>query len=426
MIVTDLFFKLFASFITFGKVEVRFTLQPHQSKIYQAIGSQDGPSVILELRDPAILRRITLNPQLAIPEAYMDGQLTLIDTSLDAFIIFLFHNKQQYDERPVGRLLHALATLFQCFHSKIPKAKAKRNVAHHYDLSSELYELFLDKRKQYSCAYFETETDTLDQAQIQKIARLGAKLRLKDNASVLDIGCGWGELAYALTALKKNISVHGITLSENQLAYAKTHVTSRKDRPQVQFSLQDYRDETGLYDHIVSVGMLEHVGKNSYGRFFDIVSQCLKEDGCAVIHTIGKRRACPTTTPFITKYIFPGGYIPTLADLSHELAKRDLHIADIEAMHNHYALTLRHWKERCREAKQMLISLNDERFYRMWQFYLTSCEYFFRLDEGVVYQIQLIKKRDDTPSTRGYILTKEQEYVKKLWQQNNHFGKQSN
>ncbi|MGC6517126.1 MAG: class I SAM-dependent methyltransferase [Candidatus Puniceispirillaceae bacterium] len=412
-----LFFKIFTQFIQYGEMKITFQNAKQYPHTLTATGAMTGKSVAICLQNLSDLRKITLNPELAIPEAFMDGRLTLHETTLDDFIIFLFHNRKIFAKTPVGRLMGLVKRWKARLSTAIKRKAAKQNVAHHYDLTDALYACFLDNRRQYSCAYYESETDSLELAQHQKIARIGAKLRLKAGAQVLDIGCGWGELAYGLSALEKNIHVHGITLSDNQIDYAINEVAKRDKTPNLSFSLQDYRDETGHYDNIVSVGMLEHVGRKAYDRYFSVVDHCLNEDGTALIHTIGKRRAELSTNRFIDKYIFPGGYLPTLSDLATSLAKYDLHIADVECLHTHYAQTLKHWRERCEANKDKLISLYDERFYRMWLFYLISCEHFFRLDEGVVYQIQLIKKRSVKPSTRDYIKAKEQIYLKKLWQQ---------
>ncbi|MGC6530088.1 MAG: class I SAM-dependent methyltransferase [Candidatus Puniceispirillaceae bacterium] len=414
-------FRIFSSFITCGSLQIKLATPSVFSESLYKKGTKDGPDVTIQLQDLSDLRKITLTPQLAIPEAYMTGRLTLIDTSLEDFMIFLFCNKQSYHNTLIGRIEHHLSDMLALLKGKIARGRAKKNVAHHYDLTDALYECFLGETRQYSCAYFKEDSDDIDLAQRQKMAHIAAKLKLKDGGQILDIGCGWGELAYHLSLLKEKLSVKGITLSENQLAYCNRHIIPRAQN--LQFELKDYRDEKGHYDHIVSVGMLEHVGRQSYQQFFDQISHCLKQDGTALIHTIGKRRACRTTTPFIRKYIFPGGYIPTLADLSNALAKTDLHIGDIECLHNHYAQTLRHWRMACEAKKETLINLYDEEFYRMWRFYLASCEYFFRLDEGVVYQIQLFKTRDKTPNIRDYIALKEQDYLEILCQ-TNHFGKQ--
>ncbi len=419
---SPIMFRILSSIISHGVLEISFQNDQKGPPLI-ATGRKKGPQVTLQLENKQVLKELTLRPELGFPETYMDGRLRLVDTSIDDFIIFLFLNKIQLSKTRFGKMMGGICHVSAFFNGAIKKRAAKANVAHHYDLTDTLYALFLDERRQYSCAYYRTEDDTLDQAQRQKIARLGAKLRLKKDSHILDIGCGWGELAFGLSTLEKGLQVHGITLSENQFDYATNHVAKRPDKPSISFALQDYRDEQGRYDNIISVGMLEHVGRKSFDAYFKMVDRCLLDEGTAVIHTIGKRRACPVTSPFITKYIFPGGYIPTLADLSKSLAKTDLHIADIECMHNHYAETLLAWRTRCVAQKERLIALYDEHFYRMWLFYLVSCEYFFRLDEGVVYQIQLIKTRDTKPSTRDYIAKTEKAYLKKLCQQNSPFGK---
>lgn len=420
---SSIYFTLLAKFISHGCLSISFENARNQTKRLIAQGTHEGPYVQICLNDESVLRKIALNPELGFPETYMDEQLKLKDTSLDDFIIFLFSNKQHLASTAFGKITLKIGNLKARLSHVINRGAAKKNVAHHYDLTDALYACFLDERRQYSCAYYASASDTIDQAQRNKIARLAAKLRIHEGAQILDIGCGWGELAYGLSALEKNVRVHGITLSENQIAYAKNTVQKRIDGDRLSFALQDYRDETNRYDNIISVGMLEHVGRKSFLDYFQMVSRCLKEDGTAVIHTIGKRQACLFTAPFITKYIFPGGYIPTLADLTHALSKTDLHIADVECLHNHYAETLHAWRMRCEAHKAQLVACYDERFYRMWLFYLTACEYYFRLDEGVVYQIQLIKRRDNAPSSRAYIQDKAEIYLKKLCQQKSHFGK---
>ena len=416
-------FKILSSFISHGQLEISFQNAPVGSRPFVTKGRHKGPHICLYLPSSRVLQFLITHPEIAFPECYMDRRIILRNTSIDDFIIFLFLNKQQFAKSRIGKFIQFLQRVKGHFRGVTRRRAARANVAHHYDLTDELYALFLDDRRQYSCAYFRSETDSINLAQNQKIARLGAKLRLKKNAHILDIGCGWGELAYGLSALESGLHIHGITLSKNQLAYARETVATRPDTPSISFSYRDYRDETDLYDHIVSVGMLEHVGSQSFKTYFKKIDSCLKEDGTAVIHTIGKRNICPTTSPFITKYIFPGGYIPTMADIGSALETTQLHIADIEAMHNHYAETLLAWRKKCEAQKDKIIALYDKKFYRMWLFYLVSCEYFFRLDEGVVYQIQLIKKRDKSPSTRDYIAKNEKLYLSRLCQQTSHFGK---
>lgn len=412
-------FRLFAGYIHFGSLEVRLRGQ----KTVSASGEQAGPQIIISLSNHKLLYRFLINAELAIPEAYMDGELRLINTSLDEFLVFLIRNKQHYNHHRLRRLIYQIRGVITWLKGRIKHKKAKANVAHHYDLTDRVYQSFLDDRRQYSCAYFR-DGDDLDQAQRRKISRLATKLRLKKGGRLLDIGCGWGELAYALYTLEDTLDIKGITLSENQLHYALRMVQIRKADENLELALQDYRDEQGCYDHIISVGMLEHVGFHSYQDYFTVIDKCLNDTGTAVIHTIGKQSAHYAGSPFIEKYIFPGGYLPTLGELGDAIAKTNLHIIDVEAMHNHYAETLRHWRDRFCEQKAEMVALYDERFFRMWNFYLAGCEYYFRLDEGVVYQIQLSKNREQKPSNRDYIAQFEQRYLEQLCNHHDHSGKQ--
>ena len=417
---TPFIFQLFARLIHKGQLSLCIGIFD-RDQAWTASGKEEGQTVNITLSSQGDLWPMIFRPEMGIAEAYMDGRLCLADTSIDDFIIFLFDNKQALSVTKFGRFFNYIVQIKAFLKSAIGRRMAQRNVSHHYDIKDDLYELFLDHRRQYSCGYFLSPHDDIHTAQIQKIARIAAKLKLKDGAQILDIGCGWGELSYALSTLENNIFTHGITLSKNQWDYACKKVASRAPS-QVHFSLQDYRDEHQKYDHIVSVGMIEHVGHKALNDYCKVISRCLEETGIALLHFIGKRRASKGHSPFINKYIFPGGYIPTLADMTSALSKTDLHITDVECWHNHYAETLRQWRLRCETHKEHIISTFDERFWRMWLFYLVSCEYFFRLDEGVVYQIQLAKTRDVTPSTRYYIAEKEKRYTKKLWQQNKLFG----
>ena len=301
----SLIFRLFANFIHYGSLEVRLRGQ----KSMRATGRENGPQIIISLSSYNLLYRFLINAELAIPEAYMDGDLRLINGSLDDFLTLLLLNKQHYKKSRLQTVIYSVRGIVIWLKGRIKRGKAKANVAHHYDLTDRLYQSFLDERRQYSCAYFR-EGDGLEQAQRRKIARLAAKLRLNRNAHVLDIGCGWGELAYALHSLDESLRIKGITLSENQLSYAQKMAQKRQAENQLGFALQDYRDETGKYDHIISVGMLEHVGFHSYQDYFNLINKCLKEDGTVVIHTIGKQSAHYSGSPFIEKYIFQVAICP--------------------------------------------------------------------------------------------------------------------
>ncbi len=280
--------------------------------------------------------------------------------------------------------------------------KSKENVSHHYDISDDLYDLFLDPKRQYSCAYFKNETDSLETAQNNKIQHIIKKLNIKPNQKVLDIGCGWGSLAIDI-AKSANCEVTGITLSENQFNYCKKKAKELNLENQLDFKLIDYRELNEKFDRIVSVGMFEHVGRKFYRKFFSQVEKLLKDDGVSLIHTIGSVNPPRDPHPWITKYIFPGGYTPSLSEVSPHIEKSGLIVSDIEVLRLHYMHTLRHWKENCIKNKEKIIQMFDERFFRMWEFYLAGCEMAFKWGDQVVYQFQLTKNYSSVPVTRDYI-----------------------
>ena len=283
------------------------------------------------------------------------------------------------------------------------------NVAHHYDLSDELYNLFLDSKKQYSCAYFKNENDSLEDAQNNKIQHIIKKLNIQPNQKILDIGCGWGSLAIDI-AKSTNCEVLGITLSENQYAYCVKKVKELNMENQVKFKLTDYRELNEKFDRIVSVGMFEHVGRKFYKKFFKQIEKLLTDSGVCLIHTIGSVNPPSDPHPWVTKYIFPGGYTPSLSEVATPVEKAGLIISDIEVLKLHYSHTLRHWKENCIRNRALIIKMFDERFFRMWEFYLTGCEIAFKWGDQVVYQLQLTKSYTSTPITRDYIY---QQYIDK-------------
>ena len=276
------------------------------------------------------------------------------------------------------------------------------NVAHHYDLSDELYDLFLDPKKQYSCAYFKDENDTLEEAQNNKIQHIIKKLNIQPNQKILDIGCGWGSLAIDI-AKSVNCEVTGITLSENQYDYCVKKAKKLNMENQVRFKLIDYRELNEKFDRIVSVGMFEHVGRKFYKKFFKQIEKLLTDSGVSLIHTIGSVNPPRDPHPWVTKYIFPGGHTPSLSEVTTPVEKAGLIISDIEVLKLHYSHTLRHWKENCIKNKAQIIEMYDERFFRMWEFYLTGCEIAFKWGDQVVYQLQLTKSYTSTPTTRDYI-----------------------
>jgi len=276
------------------------------------------------------------------------------------------------------------------------------NVAHHYDLSDNLYDLFLDPKRQYSCGYYKNENNSLQTAQNNKIQHIIKKLNIQPNQKILDIGCGWGSLAIDI-AKSTNCEVTGITLSENQFDYCVKKTKELNLENQVKLKLIDYRELNEKFDRIVSIGMFEHVGRKFYRKFFKKVEKLLNDDGIALIHTIGSVNPPRDPHPWITKYIFPGGYTPSLSEVIMPIEKAGLIVSDIEVLKLHYVYTLRHWKENCIKNKEKIIEMFDERFFRMWEFYLSGCEIAFRWGDQVVYQFQLTKNYTSTPITRDYI-----------------------
>jgi cyclopropane-fatty-acyl-phospholipid synthase len=286
------------------------------------------------------------------------------------------------------------------------RSRSRNNVAHHYDLDARLYRLFLDGDQQYSCAYFETDDESLDDAQLAKKRHLAAKLRIKPGAPVLDIGCGWGGLALYLAEMA-NAKVTGITLSQEQFKRAQERAMERGKTNEATFRLIDYRDVEGKFDRIVSVGMFEHVGVGFYDTFFEQCAKLLADDGIAVLHTIGRSGPPSITNPWIAKYIFPGGYIPALSEVLPAIQRSGLIVSDVEVLQLHYAETLKAWRERFLAHRDEVLRLYDQRFLRMWEFYLACSEMAFRAGDMVVFQIQLAKHKGVTPATRDYIVQEE-------------------
>src|SRR5437762_928699 len=360
-----------------------------------------GPSATIRLCDPSLHWKLVLRPRLYVPEAYMDGTLTIEEGSLYDFLELLVSNDTAHPNE-LMRLGRAAARLGRRMYQLNPVWRARRNVAHHYDLSDQLYELFLDRDRQYSCAYFRTPEDDLDTAQENKKRHIGAKLLLRPGQKVLDIGSGWGGLALYLAG-ECDVEVTGLTLSEEQLKVAQRRAAVAGLSDRVHFHLRDYREERGEYDRIVSVGIVAHVGVNQYGVFFDKLNALLKPDGVALLHSIGRMDGPGTTNPWIRKYIFPGGYCPALSEVVPIAERRRLWITDIEVLRLHYAETLRAWRVRFEHNREQIRTLYDERFCRMWETYHVGAELSFRNEGMLVFQLQLSKTVDTVPLTRDYI-----------------------
>ena len=362
---------------------------------------QDSPRVTVRLHRLDLPLRLLINPSLTLGEAYMNGEWTIEEGTLRDFLFVVSSNLTALDEAPLARLRTKLGRLTHVLRP-IRKAKAKANVAHHYDLSSGLYEMFLDEDWQYSCAYFGEDCDTLEDAQAAKRSHIAKKLLPQPGHRVLDIGCGWGGLAIEL-AQNCDAQVTGITLSEEQHRRAGVRAREQGVDDRAAFKLADYREIDEQFDRIVSVGMFEHVGAASFGTFFQAIKQNLAPRGIAVVHSIGRMEPPGGRDPWIDKYIFPDGYVPALSETLAAIERSGLWVTDIEILRLHYAETLRHWYERFQERRAAAHALYDERFCRMWEYYLAACEMMFRNGTLMVFQVQLAKERDAVPLTRDYL-----------------------
>ena len=379
-----------------------FVLIDANSKKY-IIGSPDkSKPLTLKLLNKNLHYKLLINPDLYFGEAYMDGSLVIENGSISEFLELAFQNIGRGEINSFGYILKKIKGTFRYLTNFNFVKRSKENVAHHYDISDDLYEIFLDSKRQYSCGYFKNDDDTLETAQQNKINHIIKKLNIKSNQKVLDIGCGWGHLAIEI-AKQSKCEVTGITLSENQHRYAKAKAKEYNLENQVQFKLCDYRNLKEKFDRVVSVGMFEHVGRKFYKTFFKQVNQLLKHNGLALIHTIGSINEPRDPQPWISKYIFPGGYTPSMSEVVGPIEKSGLIISDLEVLRMHYAHTLKNWKERCITNKSKITSMFDEKFFRMWEFYLASCEMVFKWGDQVVFQFQLTKDLTTAPNTRDYI-----------------------
>ena len=363
--------------------------------------SREKP-ISLKLLDQKLMQKLLLYPDLYFGEAYMDGSLVIENGNITEFLDLAFKNIGRGNINSYGAVIKKLRGTYRYLTSFNKIAKSKENVAHHYDISEKLYDLFLDENRQYSCAYFKNENDTLEQAQNNKIHHIIKKLNIRPNQKVLDIGSGWGTLALAI-AKETQASVTGITLSENQFEYSKNKVKEMNLSNKVDFKLIDYRQLNEKFDRVVSVGMFEHVGRKFYRTYFNKVFKLLNERGIALIHTIGSSMPPRDPQPWIQKYIFPGGYTPSLSEVANPIENSGLIVSDIEVLRMHYAHTLRNWKERFLSKKDIVLDMFDEKFFRMWEFYLASCEMAFKWGDQVVFQFQLSKDNSSVPNTRDYI-----------------------
>ncbi len=368
-----------------------------------SVGDGTGDPVEVHIENYRALLAIIAHPELKLGEAYMDGRLRMVRGSIADFLELIL--SQTHHEYPLlfEKMVEWAQYVVRRFAQFNPRGRSRKNVAHHYDLDGRLYALFLDSDRQYSCAYFEKPGQNLDDAQVAKKRHLAAKLLLdRPGLSILDIGCGWGGLGLYLAELT-GARVTGVTLSAEQHATARMRAAERNLGARADFRLEDYRDVRGTFDRIVSVGMFEHVGVNHYDRYFRRITELLKEDGVALVHAIGRFNPPTTTSSWIKKYIFPGGYIPALSEVFPAIQRSGMVVTDVEILRFHYAETLLAWRKRFLAHREEVVAMYDERFVRMFEFYFAASEMSFRHRGLMIFQIQLARRQDAVPLTRDYI-----------------------
>jgi cyclopropane-fatty-acyl-phospholipid synthase len=393
--------KFLEQFIVEGAIEVTSAADDRYM-----IGEASGTAPAIRFADGAAEFRLLSNPALALGELFMEGRVVVTRGSIYDVLALAMRNLALQPSTRLLRMREGLRVALRRFHQRNSEHRSRRNVAHHYDLDGHLYELFLDADRQYSCAYFEHPGQSLDEAQLAKKRHIAAKLLVEPGHRVLDIGSGWGGLALYL-ADRCGAEVTGITLSEEQLGVARARAQQDGLTEAVDFLLRDYRAVTDRFDRIVSVGMFEHVGVGYYDAFFAKVSELLTDNGVMLLHSIGSIGGPSATNPWIAKYIFPGGYTPALSEVLPAIERAGLIVTDVEILRLHYAETLRAWREYFLARRQEVEALYDERFCRMWEFYLAACEAGFRHGGLMVFQIQLAKRLDVVPLTREYIAHRE-------------------
>jgi cyclopropane-fatty-acyl-phospholipid synthase len=366
-------------------------------------GDRTGEAVHVRFNTAHAERAAAMHPTLGVPEAYMDGEIDILEGDVLGFLRIAYTNMGMEGINPsLTRITEALRVAIRGLQQVNTASRARRNVQRHYDLSGEMYKLFLDADLQYSCAYFERPDMTIEEAQLAKKRHIAAKLKMKPGQSVLDIGCGWGGMALYL-ARNFDAEVLGVTLSTEQHAVATERARTEGLDRHVHFEIKDYRALTERFDRIVSVGMFEHVGVNYYKAFFEKCATLLKPDGVMLLHTIGRSGPPSATNAFIRKYIFPGGYIPAMSEVLPHIERAGLVVTDVEVLRLHYAETLKAWRERFMANRDRAKAIYDERFCRMWEFYLAGSEAAFRWQDMVNFQFQITRRNDALPITRDYM-----------------------
>ena len=370
-------------------------------------GDGAGPNLAVRLVDRAAERELLIDPAFELGELYMDGRFVVTEGPSIDLLELGARNLATIEVLPWVKAIEKARVSFRGFHQRNDRKRAKENIARHYDHDRRIYDLFLDADRQYSCAYFEQPGQSLDDAQRAKKRHIAAKLLIDEGASVLDIGCGFGGMALYLAGVAGAGKATGVTLSEEQVAVAQERAKRSGFAERLDFRLQDYRDVKETFDRIVSVGMFEHVGVTRYDEFFLNVRRLLKDEGVMLLHSIGRNSVPGATNAWIRKYIFPGGYIPSLSEVLPAIERAGLYVTDIEILSLHYAETLRAWRERFKANWDEAAAIAGERFCRMWEFYLAGSETAFRVDGHMVFQIQIAKRQDAVPVTRDYILERE-------------------
>jgi cyclopropane-fatty-acyl-phospholipid synthase len=364
----------------------------------------------MRLTDRALYTKLFLNPELHAGEAYMDGRMSFVEGStLRDFLTLFSVNRLSLGSYPLQKVLRRVSRGLKRFQQANKVGEAQANVAHHYDLGNDFYRLFLDEGMQYSCAYFVDPGETLEQAQRNKLRLIAAKLRLAPGLKVLDIGSGWGDLALYLAAME-DVDVTGVTLSTEQHALSNEKARAAGLSHRVRFELLDYRSMQGRFDRIVSVGMFEHVGVHHYPEFFAQVNALMQDDGLMLLHSIGHMSPPGTASPWLRKYIFPGAYSPALSEVFPVVEQASLWVTDLEFLRVHYADTLREWHRRFEANRPKIAAMYDERFCRMWEFYLISAEMMFRTGSQLVFHMQLARRRDAAPVVRDYVNDTQRRY----------------
>ncbi len=403
----DLFFGMLNAMIGHTVKRGCLTLIDAKGRRYPH-GDGAPPQAAMRLTDPSLYGQIVLNPELKVGEAYMDGALVFEEGSVRDLLQIFHSNAVNLRNRPLRRLAGETMRRLRRIQQHNTIGRAREHAAHHYDLSNEFYRLFLDEDLNYSCAYFEHEGQSLEAAQRAKLRHIAAKLKIEPGMRVLDIGSGWGAMALYL-AEHLGAEVVGVTLSKEQQALATMRARDRGLDRKIDFRLLDYRQVNERFDRIVSVGMFEHVGVPYYPAFFEKLFDLLEDDGLALLHSIGHKGPPDVTGPWIRKYIFPGGYSPALSETFAAIERSGLWATDIEILRLHYADTLKEWERRFQANRREIAGMFDERFCRMWEFYLSSSEFAFRVGGHMVFQIQLARQRDAAPIRRGYMVRDEAE-----------------